>query len=53
MSMMMQGHGDAGTRGRGDGNFKCAARISTLRGTPYTEEGGNFENDRYKIIKGT
>ena len=48
-----RGRGDAGTRGRGNGNFKCAARISTLRGTPYTEEGGNFENDRYKIIKGT
>ena len=38
-------------------NFKCAARISTPRGTPIHRRArmrtGNFENDPYKVIKGT
>ena len=38
-------------------NFKCAARISTPRGTPIHKRArvraGNFENDPCKIIKGT
>ena len=38
-------------------NFKCAARISTPRGTSIHKRArmraGNFENDPYKIIKGT
>ena len=38
-------------------NFKCAARISTRRGTPTHQRArmraGNFENDPCKIRNGT